>query len=194
MHRRDALAALTALVPVAGCVDAVAAPAADPDDPFRDDCPSFADDADRTVCFRRDRRTAPLLLAPEDDPLVVDAGDGVVDTVTFLLRNGAARPFEFNPYGWELRRRTADGWKHVAPDVVKEPLTRLAPGQTYRWSLSADQHPSPLEPDTTSIVLGDTTGVAVDLSPGVHAFRVVGTLGGGPRVECVARFEVVREA
>lgn len=185
MHRRDALAALSALVPVAGCLDAGAAPGPDAEGPYREDCPAVADDADRTVCYRRDRGDRPpLLLSPGDDPLVADAGEGMVDAVSFVLRNGAARPFVFNPYGWTLHRRTADGWEHVAPDAVPEPLVRMAPGQTHRWSLSATPHPSPRDPEAATI--------SADVSPGVHAFAVDGRLGDGPRVECVARFEVVR--
>ena len=214
MRRRTALTAVAAAAAssLAGCLsDALAgAPAGTEETPGSDDahlgtgdgtpgtddetaeppgaqwgtCPSFVENADRTVCYR-DHGDADVSLAPSKLTFEEYGGNDAVETVTFTLHNRDDASFRLNPQDWAVKRLTDDGWIHVAPDEHVDPLHEVPPGGTYEWVLGTQQHTSPRSDDSTS--------VTVDLSSAErYAFRVHGWFGEadeGPRIEAVARFE-----
>lgn len=152
-------------------------------------CPSFESSADRTVCYHAaDRSSTDVLLTPSSETFSPTTGDGSVETVTFELANASEKAVKVNPYAWRIERRTDAGWKHVAPDAYPEPLVEIDPGQSYRWVLSVQSHPSPHSERTKQVVQ--------DLQSGVYAFGVDGFVGDAEngRVEWVALFEVTRPA
>lgn len=154
-------------------------------------CPSFVDNADRTICSTTaDTDAAPLVFEPEQPVFEPTTGDGSVETLSVELRNQSEASFGFNPYGWALYRHVEDDWEHVAPDVHPEPWTTVGPGGGYTYELSVETHPSPHSESTRAI--------EEDLESGVYALAVHGFLGEDgdekQRVECVAIFAVERTA
>lgn len=171
-------------------------PSPDPaTDVFADfDCPSFTDNADRTVCYHRTdpAETDSLLTA---DPEVFDPTptDGDAETLHFTLWNRSDRPVGLNPYAWGIERHDGDGeWSHVAPEAYPEPWTRVKPGATMQWVLPSENRGE--SPD-------EAHSLTVALEPGVYAFHVVvyyegdadtptGEAKSSERVELVALFRV----
>jgi len=150
-----------------------------------DDCPSFDDDADRTVCEPTGEHPA---LVPERDVLRVDSGDDAVETLRIALRNEADAEFSFGPHGWTLHRHDGEAgrWRRVERGSTALLLSVLDPGATFEYSLAPSPHPTPND---------DVHSAVASLSPGVHAFTVSGNIGEGDDatwVECVARFRVER--
>ncbi|MHB9285429.1 hypothetical protein ACKVMT_00130 [Halobacteriales archaeon Cl-PHB] len=211
MRRRSVLAAIGTALATTGCLGAGSpadgtneptdtptgtptqqrTPTQTPDDGLPDsiantDCPAFGE-ADRTVCSHTRPDDATVYLTVSSPVFRFSQGDDTVETVPFTLHDEGDRPFGFNPYAWAVKRQTADGWRHVAPEAYPEPWTTIGPGETYEWELSTETHPSPnLEHTHYPIV--------PDLESGLHAFVVSGILGEGEEavtVEANALFEVV---
>lgn len=160
-----------------------------PGDP---ECPSFAEGVDRTVCWRGAvPRGEPVYLAAASTEFHEVDGDDAVDTFELTLHNRGDRPFQCNPYHWEIHRKEGDGWAHVAPEGYNQPIAFIEPGTTYTWVLSTRPHPTPNAPKTLY--------PTVNLSSGErYAFRVAGKLSAlgeesdATRIECVAPFDYVR--
>jgi hypothetical protein len=186
MRRRTIVSLLGTATLGAGCVGRLGATVGrDGRGDAGDDCPSFDDDADRTVCAPTGEHPA---FVPERDVLRVDPDDDAVETLRIVLRNEADAEFSFGPHGWALHRRDdeAGRWRRVEGGSTALLLSVLDPGATFEYSLTPTPHPTPSD--------GVHPAVA-SLSPGVHAFTVSGNLGDGDDstwVECVARFRVER--
>ncbi|SEN06954.1 hypothetical protein SAMN05216388_1001291 [Halorientalis persicus] len=153
------------------------------------DCPAFSDSVDRTVCFHAlGNGSAEVWIEPDRELFEPTTDDDTVETITFTLCNESGESFGLNPYAWAIKRRTADGWEHVAPEEHVEPWTTVDDGGTYTWRLSVETHPSPDRDDHMTLVEA--------LESGVYAFAIAGSLGGETSgttwVECVALFEVDR--
>lgn len=168
-------------------------------------CPSFDDHTDRTICYHtRDREEAPVYVEPSNTV-------GTVESFGFTLHNQAEQPFGLNPYAWAIYRQDDGDWKHVAPDAVPEPYTRLPPGDTIRWSLEPNSSSTPGKTNSD----GDTDDsvqhtpaqsgqpktdretqprvITVALKTGTCAFEISGTLRRdieSTRIECIALFRV----
>lgn len=160
-------------------------------------CPSFLDDVDRTVCTHTAGSDAVVSLTVSQQVFTPTTDDDSVETMEFTLHNDSDTPFGLNPYAWELRRQTDDGWTHVAPDEYIEPWYTLEPGGTYTWELGVESHPTPQQERTVSLT--------ADIDSGTYAFQTSGFLdepqaGETPadddsektHVECIALFEVSR--
>lgn len=198
MRRRRLLAATAGAVGLtAGCVGS-AAPSG-PDDPTDtpdadtgydtiDDvgCPSFTD-ADRTNCYRADGRGPDVFVVPSVTTFEEYTGDDEVETVEFTLH--VDEQYRFNPNAWAVHRYADEGdegtgWVRVGPDGADSLAATLEPGETVTWSLSTGPHPSQRD---------DVRQITADLDSGsTHAFRVVGDLVDGPRVEAVAVFDYLK--
>ncbi|SDF06977.1 hypothetical protein [Halorientalis regularis] len=155
------------------------------------DCPGFSDSVDRTVCYHAIQDdAAEVWVEPDSEVFAPTTGDNTVETITFTLCNESDEPFGLNPYAWAIKRRTGDGWEHVAPEEYVEPWRTVEDGGTYTWRLSVETHPSPARDDHLTLV--------EDLESGVYAFAITGSLGGSGKtdgstwVECVALFSVER--
>jgi len=153
------------------------------------DCPAFSDSVDRTVCYHTlETGSAEVWIEPDREVFEPTTGDDTVETITFTLCNESGEPFGLNPYAWAIKRRTAEGWEHVAPEEWVEPWTAVEDGGTYTWRLSVETHPSPDRDDHQTLV--------EDLGSGVYAFAITGSLGGETSgstwVECIALFSVQR--
>lgn len=213
MRRRTVLAAIGTTLATTGCLGAATPGTGEgdgatdsptdsptetpgtPDGPYPEypdsirnaECPSFAD-ADRTVCNHTRSADADLYLSTSSAVYEPIQGNDAVETVTFTLHDESDQQFGFNPYGWTVKHRTDDGWQHVAPEVHPEPWTTIQPGQTYRWELSTQTHPTPKSENTNYPVVED-------LKSGLHAFTIAGLLGDRDdedptEVECIALFAV----
>lgn len=170
--------------------DTTTAEPSTPQEPLSNvECPTFADNVDRTVCWPNGDT--------EEETVYVDAssivfepttGDNEVETIEFVLHNSSDESFGLNPHAWSLRRKTAGSWSFVAPDAHVEPWYTVESGGTYTWSLSVEKHPTPYDENAMAIFQ--------DLSDGIYAFQITGAFGDGPnsgtQVECVALFEVRR--
>lgn len=206
MHRRTVLAALGTLTAgTAGCLtqgsrstpddstgtdtdDPTTSPdGATPSDPVGDvECPSFAETADRTVCWP-ETGDEPLYLDASSVVFEPSAGDGGVETIEFVLHNASERAVGLNPYAWGIERQTTDGWEHVAPEVYPEPWTSVESGETYTWVLSVEEH--------SGAMAERTMAVTEDLADGTYAFHLTCMAGDESTretVECIALFEVRR--
>ncbi|MFB6164311.1 MAG: twin-arginine translocation signal domain-containing protein [Haloarculaceae archaeon] len=155
-----------------------------------DPCPSFDESADRTVCAHTvDPNAAAVYLTASEQVFAPTTGDHSVEMIQFDLHNEGDENVGLNPYAWGIERQSHDGWEHVAPDVHIEPWTELAPGETYTWVLSVQEHPSPHAPRTQQIVQ--------DLQSGTYAFDVTCLRDDGSkeatRIEAVALFAVERQ-
>lgn len=198
--RRAVLAALGTTVATAGCfgtepsgpdpsptdTPTESTPTRTPDGPYAAvPCPSFTE-TDQTVCWHTRTGADPLVLEPETTELRPVEGNNTVETLVFTLRNRSDRPFGLNPYEWQLQVRDGEGWRRVAPDEYIEPWYTVQPGETYKWVLSTQQHPTPAGEDTVHVM--------EDLEDGTYAFAVHGFLDEGTDdpvgVECVALFDV----
>lgn len=157
-----------------------------PTDRFDDvGCPSFTE-TDRTVCWHT-RTDSEVSLEPSSEEFETVSGNGTVETITFKLSNDSDRQFSFNPHEWTVYCRNRAEWTRVAPDEWVEPWVHVSPGETYRWVLSRQPHPTP--------GADGTLYPTVDVESGTHAFTVHGQLGSGDdreSVEFVALFDVVR--
>jgi hypothetical protein len=156
--------------------------------PAWDACPSFVEDADRTVCWT-DRGDAEVYLAPSSRTFAESETYQSVDTVTFTLHNGGDGEVRLNPYDWAVMRHTAGGWTHLAPDgAIPQPLLVVDAGDSHEWRLATTEHPSGRVENRRDVV--------ADLpAEGSYAFRLHGWLGPveeSVHVEWVARFEYVR--
>jgi len=156
-------------------------------DPFSDmTCPSFTENTDRTGCW-------PTADAA-DNPIYMDASTAVFepstgdDSVEFVLHNESDESFGLNPHAWAIKRRTENGWEHVAPEEWVEPWYTVESGQTYTWRLSMTER--------TQAMAERTMAVTEDLDDGTYAFQITGIADEGSedsrRVEIVAVFEVQR--
>lgn len=134
-------------------------------------CPSFDDQADRTVCYHEAAvADAPLVLAAE--PEVVDpAADDGAAFVRFVLYNESGATIQFNPYDWDVHRRGDGGeWTHVAPEVHPEPMTSVTTGERFTWLLpigAATETATPAGDEGE-----DVQPIGVELDAGTYAFGV----------------------
>jgi len=155
--------------------------------PFSDlACPSFTE-TDRTVCWHGRSGDAPVVLEPEDTAFRPVDGNNTIETFEFTLRNRSEEAFGLNPYAWQLQVHEDGEWTHVAPDEWIEPWHTVEPGETFKWILATERHPTPGGAD-------DKIHVIEDLDPGTYAFAVHGNLGAeaddAESIECIARFAV----
>lgn len=160
------------------------------------ECPSFDDEADRTVCYHGvDPAEADVVLSVGTEVFDPDYGDDVVETLPFRLYNRSQWHVHLNPDGWRIARLEDGAWTHVAPEAHDVPLVVLSPGQTYVWELPSEPHPTP-RPNRYRLL-------DVELAAGTYAFHVAGRLGAGldetptadppdERVELVGLFRLVR--
>jgi hypothetical protein len=156
-----------------------------PDGRFADEpCPSFSE-SDRTICYHT-LDYGSLWVAPSRAVFEPTPGDGSVETIEFTLHNETSDPFGLNPHAWAMKRRTDDGWAHVAPEAYPEPWLTVEDGETYTWRLGVEEQGSAMAKNLQAIT--------VDLESGVHAFAITGQdeSDGGDAIECVALFEVDR--
>lgn len=162
--RRRALLSLSALA-LAGCTapesDQIGVPTA------TSDCPPVGD---RIVCV------------PETDPesvAVALTGDSrsisPPETVTFTLENGSDRTLSTNFYAWTLWKRVDGDWHRVVPDIWREPLMTLDPGERHEWELTAE-HDLPPDPGRYYDAWLDA-GTVGGLGGGEYAFTADGVLG-----------------
>jgi hypothetical protein len=157
------------------------------------ECPSFADGVDQTVCSHTGSNTG-VYPAVSQEVFTPTTGDNSVETLEITLHNVSGSRFGLNPHDWAIKRQTADGWTHVAPEEYVEPWYTLEPDETYTWRLSVETHPTPQGDQTMAIM--------EDLDSGTYAFRVTGILDESPAdakdsdekttIECVALFNVNR--
>ncbi|MFB6091901.1 MAG: hypothetical protein ABEK02_02695 [Haloquadratum sp.] len=134
-------------------------------------CPSFTD-VEPTVCWHA-REDDAVAIEPSQPVFRPVGGNDAVETITFTLRNTRNAPITFNPYSWAVKRKTGDGWSHIAPESVPyEPLYELDPGTAYRWVLSRRTHPTPKADRTTY--------PTVPVENGRHAFVLTGQLLDAP--------------
>ena len=153
------------------------------------ECPSFAENADRTVCWHTsDRDAEPIRLVPSPAVLDLDSGDGPA-SIEFVLSNRSETPVGLNPYAWAIKRRTEEGYEHVAPDAHVEPWTTIEPGSSSAWELwpgnrtpseDGDQTPSGSEDRTPPEDGGGEDRpmpIAHALDPGTYVFGIVGAVG-----------------
>ncbi|AZH26051.1 hypothetical protein [Haloplanus aerogenes] len=204
MQRRTVLATLGSLSATAGCVG-ITPPRSDGRDratgtgtsrtdgerPDADpNCPSFAADPDRTVCWpSEDRIRSRVFLNASTPVFEPDSDDLSAETVEFVLHDQHPdRSVGVDPHDWWIARRTGDGWDRIASGSTSDAWRTIDPGQRYTWSLSLQPHPTPRTDDTTYIVQA--------LDDGTYAFGTVALLGGRAddalRIECVAVVEVRR--
>jgi len=209
MHRRTLLGTLgsTAVLTAAGCLDRGGSgnspaetdtdePVTETDDPsdtpaenpFQNDpCPSFSETVDRTVCWH----TADT----ESEPIYMDASTAVfeptpnsseVQSIEFVLHNNSETTVGLNPHAWAIKRKTTDGWQHVAPDASVEPWLHLESMQTYTWRLTSGPR--------TQANAERTMALTQDLRAGTYAFQITGIedteSSSGTSVECIVLFEV----
>jgi hypothetical protein len=90
--------------------DPTTTPADDPtttptDDPFAG-CPSFAPEADRTVCYYSNVASSDVYLATEKREFREYGEDDEVQTLTLTLHNDSDETFGLNPHDWTLERWT----------------------------------------------------------------------------------------
>ncbi|WP_136716398.1 hypothetical protein [Halorientalis salina] len=162
-----------------------------PDDTFADvACPSFSESADRTVCWHTaDLDAEPIYLDANPDVFEPTPGDDSVESVEFVLYNDSAAGFGLNPYAWAIKRRTEDGWAHVAPEEWVEPWYTVDSGETYTWRLSMTER--------TQAMAERTMAITEDLDDGIYAFQITGIADeqsdDPTHVECLALFEVDRQ-
>lgn len=57
--------------------------------------------------------------------------------VEFVLHNYTTTSLTGNRYDWALFKQVDDEWFHIAPWGIPVPLTPLAPGDTFTWTLHA---------------------------------------------------------
>ncbi|MFB6178994.1 MAG: hypothetical protein ABEI77_04640, partial [Halorientalis sp.] len=163
----------------------------EPHDPFEDaPCPSFDENADRTVCWHTaDTDAEPIYLDASTVVFEPSTDDNSVETMEFVLHNNSDGTFGLNPYDWQIQRQTDDGWEHVAPDARVEPWLNLEAGLTYTWNLSVERHPTPHQERTQAIM--------EDLDDGTYAVQITGLTDqesdDPTHVECIALFEVDRK-
>lgn len=158
-------------------------------------CPSFADSPDRTVCSHTRASDTAVYLTVSTEVFTPTTSDDSVETMAITLHNDSDTQFGLNPHEWAIKRQTASGWTHVAPQEYVEPWYTLDAGETYTYTLSVQPHPTPQE---------DTHAITEDLSSGTYAFQLTGFLGDtaadGPsgdegettHVECIGLFNVSR--
>jgi|GEM_PF-3665473 len=155
----------------------------------RHECPSFASDPDRTVCWpTEDRLESRVYLNASIPVFEPDPDDSVVESLEFVLHDQHPdHPVEVTPDDWRIHRRTTAGWSPVASESSTESRETIRPGERYTWSLTFQTHPTPQPADTTYIV--------ESLEDGTYAFQTVARLLGDEplRVECVAIVEVRRQ-
>ncbi|MFC7074806.1 hypothetical protein ACFQJ7_15930 [Halovenus rubra] len=161
----------------------------DGNQPVGSNCPSFSDKVDRTVCARSetDSQIYPTISKQVFEPTT---DDNTVENLQITLHNESDKTFGLNPYAWALKRQTDDGWSHVAPEAYIQPWENVESGGRYNWNLSVEKHPTPSEEQTVWI--------AEDLESGTYAFQITGMAStesddDGPRIECVAQFEIKRD-
>lgn len=198
MRRRTVLASLAA-VSTGGCLETLGTLSARSESgETGQSCPSFDTGADRTVCADDEQTDVPVSF--QRSSRVLSPSEGAVETLTFALTNQSNRTFGFNPNDWEIQAWTTEGWRHIAPDVVFQPLYRLSPGERFRWELSLRPHPGSDDDATTK-------HVTESLDPARYAFSVSGGFGtiqseesngtesdeASERIEFVARFRVASE-
>jgi hypothetical protein len=156
-------------------------------------CPSFAESADRTVCYYANRASSDVYLAPGSREFVDYAANDEVETQRLTLYNDSDRTFGLNPHEWAVKQWDDGKWTHVAPDEYVEPWYELEPGETYEWILSTEEGPGPMSENSMSVVVDFPWE---DVQSGSHlAFAVDGLLGSGEdeeHLECVARFKYLR--
>lgn len=154
-------------------------------------CPSFADSVDRTVCWHTTTsESADVYLKPAEQVYTPSTDGGSVEPIDFVLHNESGEAFGLNPNAWAIKRRTEDGWEHVAPDVYIEPWMTLEDGETYTWQLSTAKQSTPMSEDSMVIVQ--------ELDDGTYAFQITGIVGddgdSGRQIECIALFDVRRQS
>lgn len=158
-------------------------------------CPSFSDTADRTVCTHTGSDSEAVYPTVSKEVFTPTAGDDSVEMMQISLHNDSDEAFGLNPHAWALKRRTDDGWSHVAPEEHIEPWQTLESGESFTWDLSVQSHPSPGGKNTLSLI--------EDLDSGTYAFQSTGVLNeqtaedsDGDRtethLECIALFGVNR--
>ena len=144
-------------------------------------CPSFRE-TERTVCWAN-RDDAVVYVQPSTQTFEIVSEDDTVETIEFTLHNEADYPFQCNPHDWILKKRTGDGWVHVAPQgPVKEPQQEAQPAGAYTWSLSRQTHPSPSD---------DVQQITAPIEDGIHAFSIKGSYNEAySSFECLALFDI----
>lgn len=158
------------------------------DNPLTDeDCQSFSDSADQTVCAHEDH-DADVYPTVSEQVFAPTTGDDSVETLQIRLHNEGDSVFGLNPHEWALKRQVDGSWEHVAPEEYIEPWYNLEPGEVYTWEVSVETHPSPDEDRTISIT--------EELDTGTYAFQVTGITDpeadDSTNVECIALFDVER--
>ncbi|MFC7070293.1 hypothetical protein [Halobaculum lipolyticum] len=127
--------------------------------------PPFDDTVARVVWWGEAEPTDPVRL-------VADPRSGSLPAAKFRfsLVNDSDRRFGYNPYDWGLWKRVDGSWFYVAPRIVPQPLSYLAPGETKTWTLAVGDG----EASSTDI---DTLGDAITtdrLGGGTYAFETDG--------------------
>lgn len=163
-----------------------------------EDCPSFADDVDRTVCAHTEKDSdVGVYPTVSQEVFTPTTDDGDVETMQITVHNETGGQVGLNPYAWQLHERTDDSWTSLPRGAYPEPWHVLESGQTYAWELGVESRPSPQQ--------GRTLPVTEDLESGTYALQIIvlhdepsgASSGDGgsqtePRTECVAQFRVSR--
>jgi hypothetical protein len=153
------------------------------------ECPSFAEDVERTVCWPTDDTSAEAIyLTASSTTFEPSPGGGLVEHIKFTLHNDSSQTFGLNPHAWAIKRQTTNGWEHVAPEVTPEPWLGLKSGESYTWRLRIERHGGAEQ--------NRMMAIAQNLADGTYAFQITGELGGesgeSKRIECIAQFKVRR--
>jgi hypothetical protein len=89
------------------------------DQPGNAECPSFAEDVERTVCWSTDDTGAePIYLTASSKTFEPSPGGGLVEHIKFTLHNDSSQTFGLNPHAWAIKRQITHGWEHVAPEII----------------------------------------------------------------------------
>jgi len=132
-------------------------------------------------------RGQPSVLPDDDGPVQLIPETVEVTTTAaglgFILKNDGEAEFGWNPCDWGLFEYVDETWQKVAPDMVNQPYSKLASGESHRYSLSVGEGDA-----------GETDYCGrkhvVELLPGSYAFCVYGSYAGEGLKTYVAPFTI----
>ncbi|PSQ19407.1 hypothetical protein BRD00_01925 [Halobacteriales archaeon QS_8_69_26] len=135
--------------------------------------PDYGDDVARVVGYEDvDPPTDAVYVEPGSEGVTLPSGE-----ISFTMHNGTHRTFATNFYGWRIDR-WEDGWHHVAPRFVNQPLMHLRPGGSHTWRITVD-NTDLRDAEKVSGNVGGTTDVTVPaLGGGTYAFAADGWFEG----------------
>lgn len=157
-------------------------------------CPPFETSGDRMVCYRTHSGSGdePVWLSVDRPDWTIDTSNTTTETNTFTLHNNSETNLRFTAGSWELHNQTDTGWTTV-PQNGGTGVVTVESGETHRWSLGRNVHPSSypsLSPSPSSSPTTEQTEyVTADIDAGRYAFVVrVPSPHGNGTLDCLALF------